>query len=588
LSRETNIVEEIKNRVDTVEAIGRLVQLKHAGKSWSGLCPFHKDTNPSFTVYEDSGNYQCWACGAKGDIITFYEKYYGLDFLGACERLAKENGIDWQPGGAFSADKSRIDLYEANRFAGGVYYEAIKKEGNQALEYLLGRGLDRKTISKFRLGYADSGGRALAKRLEGDEIMRKAAEEVGLIYKDKFNGQYRDRFEGRVMFPIVNTRGKVIGFGGRDIDGKSKAKYINSAASNVYTKGSALYGLNVTQEHIREQGFAVIVEGYMDLIALYMHGVTNVCAPLGTAFTLQQAKLLGKYTKKAMLAFDSDGPGQKAALSSMDVLSEAGLKVEVLALTGAKDPDEFIRAFGKERFDAAVRDAVPMNDFKLDRIKEEYDITASGGLPDFVKAAARLIATFSPVDRDYYKQKLSRETGISEEAIAMQMGESRKDSRAERPSREQEAGTVSATDDLLAGILGMALNSDRALEKSEEYRHMFCRTDYGGIMDALLALKGSAGVAPTAAELSEALDEADQAVLDMILKRSAKNADDGDDNRIDEYLAKLEMAGLRANEAELKEKAGTDALLLKELIEIQRRIKLLENNIRSGRRGEQS
>ena len=585
MSKDTNIVELIKERVDTVETIGRVVSLRRSGKSWSGLCPFHKETDGSFHVYEDSGNYICFGCGSKGDIITFYENLYNISFLDACEKLAKENGIDWQPGGSFSAEKGKDELYEANRFAGSLYYDEIKKEGNPALTYLLERGLDRKTISKFRIGYADESGRMLAMRIDGNEKMQKAAEEVGLIYK--YSGRYRDRFEGRVMFPIVNTRGKVIGFGGRDIVGKAKAKYINSAASDVYAKGYNLYGLNVTQGEIRNQGFAILVEGYMDLVMLYMYGVKNVCAQLGTAFTPQQAKLLSKYTKNVVLALDSDDSGQKAALAGMDILAAAGLKVRVLMLNGAKDPDDFIRTFGKDKFDEFIRMAKPMNDYKLDLMKKDYELSASDGLADYLKEAAKIISSLSPVERDYYIKKLSHESGISESAIAMQTEGNRGMEIDKRTDKESLGGKAAAqSNDLLCGILGLALSSGYAFEKAAGYRHLFSGSDYSGLMDAMLALKGSIGAAPTAHELADVLGEADQVVLDAVLRKASKNPCKDDNMQIDEYLAKLEIVMLRATESELKEAAGTDELLLKELMEIQNRIMLLESDIRSGKRGE--
>ena len=589
VTQNINIVEQIKEKADIVETVGRLVHLRHSGKSWSGLCPFHKETDGSFHVYEDSAHFICFGCGAKGDIITFYEKYYNLSFLDACERLAKEYGIDWQPGGSFKADKGRDALYEANRFAGKIYYEAMKKEGNPALTYMLGRGIDRKTISKFRIGYADNSGRMLAQQLEDKADMKKAAEEVGLVYR--YSGRLRDRFEGRVMFPIVNTRGKVIGFGGRDIDGKAKAKYINSAASAIYVKGANLYGLNVTQGAIRENGFAVLVEGYMDLVALYMHGVKNVCAQLGTAFTPQQAKLLGKHTKNVVLALDSDESGQSAALKTMDILAAAGLKVRVLVLGGAKDPDDFIRTFGPDAWDREVRAAIPMYDFKLERMKAGYELTASDGLADFLKAAAKLIAQLSPVEQDFYIKKLSRETGISENAIAMQAQAGRDIVPAARERRENTAPGITKSDDLFRGILGLALGSGYALEKAAEYRHLFEGTDYCGLMNAMLAMQEHSGAAPTAAELSETIDEADQAVLDLIVYESAERAAGANEDQIDEYLIKLELTALEARLEKLKEGIGNSAddaekPVLQEIQEMQNRIFLLKNDIRNGKRSE--
>jgi len=587
LSKDINIAEIIKDRVDIVETIGRIVSLKRSGKSWSGLCPFHKETDGSFHVYEDSGNYICFGCGAKGDIISFYENYYNLAFLDACDRLCRENAIEWEPGGSFTKDKGKDALYEANVFAGSAFYEAIQKEGNPALEYLLGRGLDIKTIGRFRIGYADGSGRMLADKLEGDEKMQKAAEEAGLIYE--YRGRYRDRFEGRVMFPIMSTRGKVIGFGGRDIKGEAKAKYVNSKASSVYAKGSNLFGLYVTQADIRDQGFTILVEGYMDLLMLYKHGVRNVCAQLGTAFTPEQAKLLGKYKKNVVLALDADESGKKAALAGMDILAAAGLKVRVLTLEGAKDPDDYIKTFGKERFDEAVRGATPMYDYKLDYLRNEHDLSKSDGLADYLSEAGKLIAPLSPVERDYYVKKLSQESGISESAIAMQ-AESSLGAAPERPGREISAAKLAgSTDDLLCWVLALALTNAYAFDKAAENRHWFHwfgESEYSGIMDAMLALKGSTGTAPTAAELAEVLDEADQAVLDRVIRLAAKGSGSEDGDQVDEVMIKLEIAALRVKEEELKEAAETDASLLKELIAVQNRIKLLENEIRSGRRGE--
>ena len=600
MSKEDNIVEQIKDKADIVETIGRLVQLRRSGKSWSGLCPFHKETDGSFHVYEDSSSFICFGCGQKGDIITFYEKYYNLSFLDACEKLAKEYGIDWQPGGSFSADKSKELLFEANRFAGSVYYEAMKIEGNPALTYMQNRGIDRKTISRFRIGYADRSGRMLAEKFEKNEELLKAAEEVGLIYK--YSGRYRDRFEGRVMFPIVNTRGKVIGFGGRDIDGNAKAKYINSAGSKVYTKGANLYGLNVSHSEIHKYGYVVLVEGYMDLVALYKHGVTNVCAQLGTAFTPQQAKLLSRYTKNVVLTLDSDESGQVAAMKAIDILADNAvyvfndfdMKVRVLLLAGAKDPDDFVSTYGREEWDKAVQNALPMYDFKIDRIRKGYDLTASDGLADFIKEVAKLISNMTPVEQDYYIRKLSEETGISKSAIEMQAQSGEKVASAKNTAGDS-GNTVAIDrsesakkeyDDLLCGIIRLSLGSESALEKTIAFRHMFEGTDYSGVMNAMLAYKELNKVAPSYSDLSETLEESDSTLLDFALKkkRSSENSDNLE--QIDEYLIKLELTALRTKEAQLKESPDLnsddiEASALKELMELQKRIKTLESEFRN-------
>ncbi|GHU61141.1 hypothetical protein AGMMS49983_00340 [Clostridia bacterium] len=594
MSGQVDVAERIKDKADIVETVGRLVPLRKSGRNWSGLCPFHSETDGSFYVYEDSGRFVCFGCGANGDIITFYQRYYHLSFLEACERLCTEYGIDWQPGGAMKADKTMDVLYEANRFAGQEYYTAMKAEGNPALEYMLGRGIDRRTISKFRLGYADGSARMLASKLEKDERLEKASEEVGLVYK--YSGRLRDRYAERVMFPIVNTKGKVIGFGGRDISGKPKtAKYINSAGSKIFSKGLNLFGLNITGPEIREKGFALLVEGYMDLVGLHMHGVTNVAAQLGTAFTKEQAKLLGKYTKNIVLALDSDESGLKAAGKSMDILAAEGLKVRVLVLEGAKDPDEYIRIFGRESFDAAVAAAVPMVEFKLGRLKLEFDLTASDGLVDFLKAAARVIAPLSPVEQDLHTRRLARETGISEEAIRLQTGVSAvspvsgpghgsgfaaASSGGEKTAAEKPGRASRLT--FLRDALAIALSSNEMLDKAVEYRHFFEGTDYGSIFSAMIQVHEQTGDLPGKDALSELLDEEDQLVLETAFRaRKPEIASDS----VKEYLIRFEIEDLKERERVLKELdafAEGDEDLSKEYMAIRNRIMQLKEMIRKG------
>ncbi|MDR0876106.1 MAG: DNA primase [Clostridiales Family XIII bacterium] len=589
MSQQIDIAELIKEKADVVETIGRIVPLKKVGRSWSGLCPFHTETDGSFHVYEDGGYFICFGCGAKGDIISFYQRYYRLGFVEACERLCAEYGIDWQPGGSMKADKSLDALYEANRFAGAEYYAAMKAEGNPALEYMLGRGIDRRTISKFRLGYADGSARMLASKLESDERLAKAAEEVGLVYR--YSGRLRDRYAERVMFPIVNTKGKVIGFGGRDLSGTAKAKYINSAGSKVFSKGLNLFGLNITGTAIREQGFALLVEGYMDLVALYMHGVTNVAAQLGTAFTKEQAKLLGRYSKNVVLALDSDESGLKAAEKSMDILAAEGIKVRVLVIEGAKDPDEYIRTYGRESFDTAVAAAAPMVDFKLRRLKLTFDLTASDGLVDFLKAAARVIAPLSPVEQDLYTRRLSGETGISEEAIRLQAGVSGAtgpglDHWNGPPGAGRQASgaapEMTVWTSLLRDALALALTSNEMLDRAVEYRHFFEGTDFGPVFSAMIQVHERTGDLPGTDALSELLSEADQPVLEDALRAVKPDATPG---AVSEYLYRFEIEDLKLREQKIKDSeafAEGDTDLTNEYMAIRGRIIQLQETIRKG------
>jgi DNA primase len=585
---QRNIVEEIKEKADIVEVIGRVVNLRKSGRSWSGLCPFHTETDGSFHIYDDTQNYYCFGCRASGDVITFYEKHYHLDFKDACERLCSEYGIEWKPEGYQPEDKNRDVLYEINREAGKYYHDEILKTENQGLRYLMNRDIDIKMIQRFRIGYADVGGRAFAREAEKIPEKLKAAEDVGLVYS--YSGEWRDRYRGRVLFPIVNTRGKVIGFGGRDITGEPKAaKYINSRESRVFSKGSNLYALYNAQQRIRETGFAILVEGYMDVVALHMHGVTNTVAQLGTAFTAQQAKLLSRYAKSVVLALDSDASGQKAAEESADILRAAGFKVHVLVYEGAKDPDEFIRAFGREAFDEAVRKAVPMIDFKLARLKSGFDTGTAEGMADYLKAASGLLGRLEPIEADIYIQKLARDTGVSEGAIRMQTEQqSTLGSEAYRSMAASENNTETALSDLgrlQREVLACALKSARYLNRASEYRYYFSDSIYSPILAAMLDASGETADELELAKLAGMLAEDEQILLEGIAK-GAETSGVWTEEAFDKLLRKMEIAMLRKRETDLRaawnseKDDGEKNDIFSELEEVLKRKKTLEDENR--------
>ncbi|MDR1816490.1 MAG: DNA primase [Clostridiales Family XIII bacterium] len=582
-----DIVEQIKDKADAVDVIGRVVKLRKAGRSWSGLCPFHSETDGSFHVYDD-GHYHCFGCSANGDVIRFYERYYNLDFKAACERLGAEFGIDidWGKGRDSAAEGRREALYRINADAANHYYKCIKKAGNPGLAYLLGRGVGAETIKAFGLGYADDGGRSFAQAVEGNKEKIRDAEEVGLLYA--YGGGWRDRYRSRVMFPIVNTRGKVIGFGGRDLTGDPKAgKYINSRDSKAFSKGHNLYALYKAQQSIRERGFAVLVEGYMDAVALHMHGVTNAVAQLGTAFTPQQAKLLSRYTKNVVLALDSDASGRKAAEESGAILQEAGLKARVLVLEGAKDPDEFIRAFGREAFEDAASRALPLTEFRLLRLKEGYDTSGAEGLADYLKAAAALLGGLDPVEAEAYAKKLARETGVSETAIREQAERGRALGGAPpedgRRGRADPAMRAESFDRLLVELLAYPLNAAAFLPRVMAQRHWFSDSVYAPILTAMNEAGFDASGEIDVAALRYLPAEEDQILLDAVLARAASPGA-WSDRTFEELLRRAEIAILTKRSDELAEalRSGGDAEadVLTEMQELLKKIKQLETENR--------
>jgi DNA primase len=420
LSEITNIAEEIKERADVVDHIGRVVKLRKRGVLWEGLCPFHGEKTPSFKVYEASQHYHCYGCGASGDVISFYMKYHNLNFVEAAARLAEELNIDWTPGGKFEASSHKKEYCAINREAALYYHQKLKEPENPGYKYLAERGILASTMTAFGLGYADGGRDGLCRHLSGKGVSLEKAAEMTLIVKD--GGGYRDRYYSRVMFPLMNVTGMVIGFSARTIDPNEKekkiAKYINSSESKIFHKKDNLYALNRTKDAISAANrTAILVEGQMDVVSVWQHGVANVTASLGTALTEPQAKLLKRFADHVVLAYDMDDSGRDAAMKGGEILREAGLDVRVVSLPSGKDPDEYIRASGRDAFLSQTGAATPYLEYKLTRILGRYDLEAREGAVAFLKESAPVLAGMGPVERDYYVKWLEQMTGISADAI---------------------------------------------------------------------------------------------------------------------------------------------------------------------------
>ena len=411
-----NTVDEIKSRCNIVDVIGQVVPLKRAGSNFKGRCPFHNEKTPSFVVSETKQIFTCFGCGATGDVFAFVQKYYQLDFMQAVEKLAKEYGIEMDR--SFRKDETKDEAYNINREAAKFFFKAFREKVNPGYTYMINRGIDHETLNKFGIGYADEKWDSLYNHLTGMGFKKEKLLELGLISESK--GKYYDKFRSRVMFPIMNTNGKVIGFGGRAI-GDNNPKYLNSQESRVFLKKNNLYGLNITRQDIGKENQAILVEGYMDVISLYQSGVRNVSASLGTALTENQAKLLKRYTQNIVLSYDADQAGINAALRGIDILHKEKCKVKVLHVTDGKDPDEFVKKNGKIAFKKLVDEALPYADYKFSILRKNIDITQTEGRVEFLKKAAAVLRELSPVEADIYIKKLAQETKISEGAIRLEV-----------------------------------------------------------------------------------------------------------------------------------------------------------------------
>ncbi|MBS5334595.1 MAG: DNA primase [Anaerovoracaceae bacterium] len=423
-------IEELKNQIDIVDVIGRSVELKRAGANYKGLCPFHNEKTPSFIVSPQKQIFTCFGgCGASGDVVSFVEKYYNLDFNEAVQKLADEYGITLQK---TTYNDDREKYYQINREAARFFYRNLTEKKNPGYTYMQKRGIKDSIIKKFGLGYAEDSWNSLYDYFKSKGTDEKILVELGLLSQK--GDRYYDKFRNRVIFPIINTAGKVIGFGGRAINSEDMPKYLNSPENRVFQKKNNLYALNITRQDIGKTGNALIVEGYMDVISLYQNGVKNVAASLGTALTENQAKLINRYTKNVILSYDADAAGQKAALRGIEVLRGENCKVKVLHVNDGKDPDEYIKKNGKEAFLKLTENALPYIDYKIEAAKRGLDIQSEVGKIDYMKRISSILSDLSPVECDIYIKKVSRETGISESAIKLEI---RGNNKKEQPLRHK-------------------------------------------------------------------------------------------------------------------------------------------------------
>lgn len=416
-----DIIEEIRSRNEIVDVISRYIQLNKSGRNHKGLCPFHHEKTPSFMVSEEKQLYHCFGCGEAGNVINFVMKVENLDFLDTVTLMGQWVGIHVEEISSTKQEKEEISrknkIYEINREAALFYYRNLSKEKNLGFAYFKKRGLQDNTIKKFGLGYAEDQWEALNTHLLKKGYDQELIFQAGLVLERKSKDGYYDRFRNRVIFPIINTTGNVLGFGGRSLD-DSLPKYLNSPETLVFNKGNNLFGLNLAKKEVGKDKRIIVVEGYMDVISLHQHDVKNVVASLGTALTKNQGELLKRYSDEIIIAYDSDAAGQKATLRGLDVLGELGCKVRVVRLTEAKDPDDFIKHKGKEAFLKEIEKALPLIDYKILLAKMDNNISTTDGKIKFVKAVAALLKQVkSPVEVDAYIKKVAMESQISEEAI---------------------------------------------------------------------------------------------------------------------------------------------------------------------------
>lgn len=411
------LIEEVRQNNDVVDIISQYVHLTRKGRNYFGLCPFHNEKSPSFSVSPDRQIFHCFGCGVGGNVYTFLMKIEGITFKESLEQLAERANIQL-PTLENNADTAKEELkakvYKVNEFTAEFYHQNLyKPTAKPAQEYVKQRRMNRETLEAYRIGYSGKFDE-LYKALKAQGFGEKEILESGLVNKND-NGTYIDRYRNRLMFPICDVRGKVIAFGGRVLD-DSKPKYINSPENIVYSKGRHLFGLNVAKKYSEKK--ILIVEGYMDVISLHQRGITNVVGALGTALTEQQGWLLRKSTEQVILGFDADGAGQTAVARSMEILQKMGCDMRVLQIEGAKDPDEFIVKFGEGRFKLAVDNAISLVEFKVKNLKKELNLENTGDKIKFLNEIAKILSKVeNTMEREIYIEKIAKGYNISKEAI---------------------------------------------------------------------------------------------------------------------------------------------------------------------------
>nr|WP_246031537.1 DNA primase [Salibacterium salarium] len=417
-------INEIQKSLDIVDVISEHIQLKKQGKHYLGLCPFHGEKTPSFSVSPEKQLYHCFGCGVGGNAITFVMEMENVVFVDAVKKLANKSGISVPDIGYSNAEQESGEKDKAKReghdLAAKFYHHVLMntEQGKQAYDYLVNRGFSTETMEHFQLGYSPDQPEVLKELLENRGFDLQEMEEGGLLFRQESSWELRDRFRNRIMFPIRDVQGRTVGFGGRTL-GEGEPKYLNSSDSAIFHKNEMLYGIDLARPDIRKQNTAVLFEGYVDVISANKAGVTNGIASLGTSLSDRQAQLIRRNTERIIICYDGDNAGQGAAKKSAEILERQGLTVQVAVLPSGMDPDDYIQSYGTERFRKEVIEAsVPIMSFKLQMLKKDKNLQDEGERLQYIEEVLKEITHLSKaVERDFYLRQLADEFSLSLDAL---------------------------------------------------------------------------------------------------------------------------------------------------------------------------
>ncbi|MDD2994485.1 MAG: DNA primase [Pygmaiobacter sp.] len=429
MSISPDYIQELSQRTDITELIGSYVQLRRRGRTYTGLCPFHSEKTPSFVVYPETTSFYCFGCGAGGDAITFIKRLNNLDYVEAVRFLASRAGMP-APDEQDDVGNIKRRILAMNKDVARFYFDCLNADmGREARRYLRGRALTDGTIRRFGLGYSPPGYYDTSNHLKKLGYTEEEMLAGGVIKRGQRGGTY-DFFHDRVMFPIIDLRGNVIAFGGRRMGDEGGPKYLNSGDTPVFKKSRNMFALNVAKKSKSRR--YILCEGYMDAIALHQGGFDTAVAPLGTAFTTEQARLLSNYADELVLSYDSDEAGQKATRRAIGMLATEPVKVSILTVQGAKDPDEFLKKYGPDRFRMLLDGCSNAIEYELSRAKAKYDVTKPDGRVGYLKDAVEILSgRMSATEREVYIGRVAEETDVDKKAVQIQVG-----SKVRNKSRE--------------------------------------------------------------------------------------------------------------------------------------------------------
>ena len=520
-----SFADRVKQQADIIRVVGEYVRLKKSGQNFTGLCPFHNEKTPSFAVHPVKQIYHCFGCGVGGDVFSFVMEMDKITFPEAVRAVAEKCGIAVPAPRERTPEERRENqqrtaLVELHREAAAFFVQQLNNtpEGRAAKAYLLDRGLDSEAMARFGLGFAPSGGEALLRAFAA-KYPDKVLEVSGLFSRDQ-NGRLFDRFRRRVMFPIANESGKIVAFGGRAL-GDDLPKYLNSPETPIYTKSNILYHLDRAKEALRQRDFAVLVEGYMDAIAVARAGVSNVVASCGTSLTEPQVKLLSRFTRRVIVNYDPDAAGQAATERSLSILLEQGAEVNVLALPGGKDPDSFIRAEGPAAYTKLLNEAPPYVDYLISRARKMDMSTAEGKLRavNFLMPYVQRIP--DRILRSEWATHIAQQLRIEEPVLRESMRKAASERRSEVKARPELIGRVGKPAERRLVQMLIEAEEFRA-QLAEEIRagELHKGLESERILAALVAACES-GAKPDAAALALSLEERDRRLFFEIAFESA-------------------------------------------------------------------